>query len=36
MKYEQPKIEVILLDKSDVVTTSFTPGFNDDDNINWI
>ena len=36
MKYEQPKIEVILLDNDDVVTTSFTPGFSDEDDINWI
>lgn len=36
MKYEQPKIEMILLDESDVVTTSFTPGFEDSDDINWI
>lgn len=36
MRYESPKIEIILLNEADVVTTSFTPGFNDDDNINWI
>jgi len=35
MRYEEPKFEIVFLGEADIVATSFTPGFEDDDGINW-
>ena len=35
MKYNKPEIEIIFLNANDIMSTSWTVGFEEDDGINW-